>query len=349
MIKNDKNPYTILFGKSPILSISRASQMTDIVESFSCTPPTQQIYMITGVRGCGKTVFMTELSKELGSDKDWIVVDLNSSGDLIHDLAADLASRDSLARLFQKGKINLTVFGLGLEVEGTVPITNIQLAVGEMLENIKKHKKRVLVCIDEVNNSEAMRFFASAFQIYVRKDLPIFLLMTGLYENVNNLQNESNLTFLYRAPKVHLKPLNIGTISESYAKTFDKDQETALEMAKLTMGYSFAFQVLGYFTWKHGGDYKAALSDYRQYLEDYVYEKIWMGLSGVDKKFLNAVAGSKTGKAADIKKRLAIENNQYTPYRDRMIKRGLLNGEEHGVLRFTLPLFDEYVIRNSQE
>lgn len=58
-----------------------------------------------------------------------------------------------------------------------------------------------------------MQAFASAFQIFIRQDLPLYLLMTGLYENINNLQNEDNTTFLYRAPKVELKSLNITTIS----------------------------------------------------------------------------------------------------------------------------------------
>ena len=116
-------------------------------------------------------------------------------------------------------------------------------------------------------------------------------------------------------------------------------------MAKLTKGYSFAFQVLGYFTWRQNGDYTAAYTDYRQYLEDYVYEKMWSELSEGDKKFLYAVAATKSGKASDIKNILSIENNKYTPYRDRLIKRGILDGSEHGILRFTLPLFDEYILR----
>ena len=60
-----QNPYTLVFGKEPLQNISRAAQMTDIIESFTASPALQQIYMITGVRGSGKTVFMTELSKEL--------------------------------------------------------------------------------------------------------------------------------------------------------------------------------------------------------------------------------------------------------------------------------------------
>ncbi len=344
-----KNPYSLLFGKEPKLSISRAAQQQEIIESFNEEQPSQQIYMITGVRGCGKTVFMTEISKKLKELDDWIIVELNSSENLLLDLAASLGSEDYLARIFQQASINLSFFGIGLEVKGSVPITNVQVAISRMLDSIKKHKKKLLVCIDEATNTKYMRSFASAFQIFVRQDLPVFLLMTGLYENINNIQNEKNLTFLYRAPKVELKPLNIKTIANNYAKSFSIDQTDALAMAKLTKGYSFAFQVLGYFTWAKDGKYKEAIEDYRQYLEDYVYEKIWSEMSSGDKKFAYGVAKSESGKAKEIKDILNLKNGEYTPYRDRLIKRGILDGSEHGKVRFILPLFEDYVMYHFEE
>lgn len=345
-LKMSVNPYSLTFGKEPKQAISRAAQMIDILENFREDMPSQQIYMISGVRGCGKTVFMTEVAKNLKEQENFIIVELNSSGDLLSDFAAALASEDYLARIFQQASINLSFFGIGLEVKGSVPITNVQVAISKMLESIKKHKKKVMVCIDEVTATEQMKIFASAFQIFIRQDLPLYLLMTGLYENINSLQNEKNLTFLYRAPKIELKPLNIRTIALNYKKTFKINEDVATKMAKLTKGYSFAFQVLGYFTWSHNGDYELALDEYRQYLEDYVYEKIWYELSGKDKQFLYGVASSRNGKASEIKEILGIANNEYTPYRDRLIKRGILNGNEHGTLMFSLPLFEDYVRSN---
>ena len=66
-----------------------------------------------------------------------------------------------------------------------------------------------------------MKVFANAFQIFVRQDLPVYLIMTGLYENIYELQNQKSLTFLYRAPKIQLQPLNIGTMTENYQKVFE--------------------------------------------------------------------------------------------------------------------------------
>ena len=344
-----KNPYNLVFGKEPLQAISRAAQMSEVLEYFDTEPALQQIYMITGIRGSGKTVFMTEAAKELGQDDDWIVVELNPAGNLLEDLAGSLASENSLARMFQSAKINLSFFGIGLEVTGSVPISNIQVALTKMLESIKKQKKKVLICVDEVNVTGPMKEFAGAFQIFVRQDLPVFLLMTGLYENINNLQNENNLTFLYRAPKIVLRPLNIMTVSENYRRVFDTDPETAMKMAKITKGYPFAFQVLGHFTWKNDGDYNKALPQFKQYLEDYVYEKIWSEMSEGDRKLAYGAARSERGKAKEIKELSGFSDNEYSVYRDRLVKRGILDGSTHGYVEFTLPLFEEFVVYMSEK
>lgn len=344
-----KNPYTLVFGKEPTQLISRAVQSTEIINSFCSENPTQQIYMITGVRGTGKTVFMTDVSKKIQQKKNWIVIELNPERNLLESLAAKLSSEDGLARIFQNARINLSFFGFGLEMNETVPITDIETALMKMLESLKKHNKKILITIDEAVSTPDMRAFASAFQIFVRQDLPVFLLMTGLYENINILQNEKSLTFLYRAPKIELEPLNIGAISRNYKKTFDIDDQTALRMAQMTRGYSFAFQVLGYFTWENSGQVDGIVDDYRQYLEDYVYEKIWSELSRVDRQIVYGIARSENGKINDIRQILQIDTNQFNPYRKRLIKKGILNGCERGYVRFVLPMFEQFVLENYYE
>ena len=47
------------------------------------------------------------------------------------------------------------------------------------------------------------------------------------------------------------------------------------KMADLAKGYPFAFQVLGYLTWNHNGDYLSVMGEYEQYLSEFVYDKIW--------------------------------------------------------------------------
>ena len=73
--------------------------------------PSQQIYMITGVRGSGKTVYMTELSQKIQASGDWITVELNPELDLLEGLAAKLSGETALAQMFKSAKINLSFFG----------------------------------------------------------------------------------------------------------------------------------------------------------------------------------------------------------------------------------------------
>ena len=338
------NPYSLVFGKEPREVIPRIAQTEELIQWFSGDPPSQQICMITGVRGSGKTVQMTIASSFFAAQKDWIVVELNADGNLLEGLVAKLASRNSLARIFHSSKINLSFFGVGLEVQDSVPITDAETALSQMLASLKKRKKKLLITIDEVTNTPQMRTFASAFQILVRQDLPVYLIMTGLFENIYELQNHKSLTFLYRAPKIQLTPLNIGAMTESYQSVLGISYERALSMAKKTRGYSFAFQVLGYLAWNLKNDEARLEAAYKQYLEEYSYEKIWSELSETDKKAAKAIAASPDGKVQGIRENLGMEANQFSPYRDRLIRKGIVSGAGRGFLRFTLPLFENFVL-----
>lgn len=340
------NPYTLTFVKKPTQLIARSSQSQQVTDSFLSKPSTQQIYMITGVRGSGKTVFMTEVARQISQRKDWISVELNPEQDLLTSLAAKLASENELALIFQSAEINLSFFGFGLEVKGAVSITEIETALQKMLLSLKKKGKNLLISIDEATNTQQMRAFAAAFQIFLRQDLPVYLLMTGLYENINSLQNEKSLTFLYRAPKIELDPLNIGTIASDYQTVLKLSYSSSLELAQLTKGYSFAFQVLGYFSWENKDDLQKAQILARQYLEEYAYAKIWAELSRKDKEVLYGIARVQSGSINEIRGLLGLSTNEFNPYRQRLIKRGIISGTERGYVRMLLPFFDQYVLVN---
>ena len=175
--------------------------------------------------------------------------------------------------------------------------------------------KKILITIDEAVCNKNMKVFSSMFQILVRNDLPVFLLMTGLYENIRNLQDEKNLTFLYRSPRISLGPLNLLSIEKKYQSVFNFKNDDARKIALLTNGYAYAFQVLGFLTFKHNNNYKEALDDYRIYLEEYSYNKIWSKLSSGDKKILFGIASSKSKKIKDILVSCNIDNNHFNPYR----------------------------------
>ena len=341
------NPYTLVFGRLPLQLIPRISVVTEIIDMFCDEQPSQQVYLLSGVRGSGKTVLMTEVIKQLRTREEWIVVELNPQRDMLQSLASKLSSEHALARLFQSAKINLSFFGIGLEVTGSVPITDIEVALERMIAVLQKHGKKLLVAIDEAASTQTMREFAATFQILIRSDLPVFLLMTGLYDNIRKLQDVKTLTFLYRAPRIEMKPLNIGTVADNYRKNLDIDSDAALRMAKLTKGYPFAFQVFGYFSWKHGAFDDATLADCKQYLDDYAYEKVWSELSAGDRRVARAIALTPGGRIRDVREVAGMSTNQFNPYRDRLVKKGIVDGSTYGYVSFLLPMFDRYVLEHS--
>ncbi|MBR1629601.1 MAG: ATP-binding protein [Lachnospiraceae bacterium] len=341
-----KNPYSLLFGKEPSESVPRAVQLSKILSEFSDEMPTKQIYVLTGVRGSGKTVFMSEISTRLSETEDWVVINLNPERDLIQSLASKLSSEDKLSKFFQTAKINLSFFGLGIEIGGVEPIRDLEVAIEKMVDSIAKNNNRLLITIDEAISSDYMKIFAHTYQSMLMKGFPVFLLMTGLYENIHKLKNEKSLTFLYRAPRMELKPLNVGSMASNYQKNFKLDLDRARQMAESTRGYSFAFQVLGYFAWENGGYNETCEEEAYQYLEEYVYEKIWDEMSERDKKMAYGIARSKTGRIKEVRELLGIESNQFNPYRKRLINKGVVNGSRHGFVVFSLPFFERYVLEN---
>ena len=306
------NPFTLSFGKKPAQFISRITQTNEIVENFRADVPSNQIYMLTGVRGSGKTVMMTTVSNIIAEDNNWITLELNPARDLLQSLAAKLYGIPELHTLFLKAKFDFSAFGLGVSIENAAPVTDIETAISLMLGVLKEEGKRLLITIDEATNSDNIRVFASSFQIFLRQDYPVFLLMTGLYDNLYDLQNEKSLTFLYRAPKIVLDPLNYTAVKKHYMDIF-------------------------------GLTIEEILPEYDQYLEEYVYSKIWSEMSELDKKIVYEMSVSGETKIKNIREKLGMKSELFSVYRDRLKRKGVVNTQEYGHLSLALPRFDDFV------
>ena len=338
------NPFSLSFGKSPNKLISRYDYANQIISTFNSDNPVSNAYLIEGVRGCGKTVLMTLIEKELAQEKNWIIIDLNSTQDLLSDFAIRLVdSCKKLTDIFKKG-FNLSVAGFGIGINGEEQKRNSVSIICELLEKLNKKNKKVLITIDEVMNGDNMRHFASEFQILLRKDFQIFLLMTGLYENIYAIQNDPALTFLLRTPKIKLEPLSLAQITKVYKNVFNTDDETSKKLAQITKGYAFAFQALGllYFDYKDSLPLDKILLKFDDLLDDFVYRKIWEGLSNQDKNVLLAITDSKI-QVGDVCKKLNMTSATFSKYRERLLNRGIIHSPQHGYVEIILPRFNEVI------
>ena len=79
---------------------------------------------------------LTDIAKYFRKEKDWIVVDLSPERDLLQMRAANLSNQPDLLAMFREAKINQSFLGLGLEMDGVPPVTDVSVAVTRMLERI---------------------------------------------------------------------------------------------------------------------------------------------------------------------------------------------------------------------
>lgn len=138
------------------------------------------------------------------------VIDLLNNETLIDDLKQQLAQ--VAANPVKKGLAKLSsLSAAGITLEFQAPGASDQVVIRQLLEKIKQRGKYVVVVIDEVDNSTVIREFAQLFRAMKRLDLSLFALMTGLPDLVLDVQT----TFLLRADKVALSPLNLVAMTRT--------------------------------------------------------------------------------------------------------------------------------------
>ncbi len=329
------NPFTLTFGKEPTILISREQLTAEVMEGFLQEHPDNRVLMLTGVRGSGKTVTMTSISNEFRKMDGWIVIDLNPERDMLQMLAAELGNLPGHSFL-----------GFRPNKDGQSANTDVSVALDRMLAALAVHQKKVLITIDEATSTERMRVFAAQFQTYLQKNYDVFLLMAGLVENTSELQNEKSPEFLYRALKIEMKPLSTAMIAQKYGEVFHLSNKEVTAMAKATSGYAYAFQLLGYLCFKRKRPYWDVLSEYDANLEQYVYEKIWSGLSEQDQNVLDAMTSITDTKVEKIRDKAGMSSAAFSVYRSRLIKKGLIRPTKYGHLELVLPRFREFVRRS---
>jgi hypothetical protein len=337
------NPFSLTFGRKPNQYISRYDNTLEIIDSFTAENAICQAYLISGIRGSGKTVLMTSVAKELASTGEWYVCDLNSTQDLLEDLSYRLADACGRKEELSEAGVNVSVAGFGLGITGKREEKDAVGKIEVLLEFAKNKGKKVLITIDEVMNNTSMAVFASQFQIFVRKDYPVYLIMTGLYENIYAIQNNPRLTFLLRSPKIFMEPLSLLRISEHYRQVFEIDKKEANQLAAYTKGYAFAFQALGFLYWEYRGERgeQEIVMELEHLLDEFAYRKIWENLSGQDKSIVLFMADRGKCQVKDLREGLNMTSGTFSKYRERLLYKGLIRSTERGTVELALPRFGD--------
>ena len=331
-----KNPYTISFGKIPTKYLSRNFIIDSIAEEFGSDEPDEQIFKLTGIRGTGKTVTLTDIERKFREDDDWVVIGIRSDSDIISEIVANLYSAVPFLTKFVDANLNLAAFGIGLSID---------YALKALLQELKKKKKRLLITIDEARKTKGIVDFIQEFQILIRENLPIFAVVAGLYEDIESLENADGLTFFLRATKYEMTPLNMTYIRDDYQSTFNVLYEEAEKMAFMTKGYAYAYQTLGKYMWdcKEKTMTSEVLRAFDDVLSEKVYKKIWSELTPKDKWFLSFIIKKETMSATGLLSLTKKNHSEWSIPRARLAEKGIIDIETRGEIKIKLPRFREFV------
>lgn len=330
----------------------------EIIKNFTDEDSSKYVYKITGPRGAGKSVEYGKIIRTLKAENNWLVYPLSASGEAVSTLISKISMES-----FIDSKSTTTALSSTTSVEGNALVLtggesiNVsktttdnehfyseEATLTKMIEQANKKKYKVLIGVDDISKTKDMVNLLSMFGSMLLEGLQIYLVVTGLSENIEAFSSEKNLTFFKRADEREIKALNRFDITYMYEKLLGVDSEEAKKIGSMTGGYAYAYQVLGslYYTKKSNESLEDLIPAFERILFKDSYDLIWKTLTNGEKELVRCICTTKDGRAESIK---ALMNNPstYPVYRDRLINKHLADGDTRGYLKIRLPRFDRYV------
>ncbi|MDY2787901.1 MAG: ATP-binding protein [Atopobium sp.] len=361
------NPFKPTAGKRPPVLIGRDAMIEDFEEGLdNGAGAPGRLMLLTGNRGCGKTVLLREL-QHIALERGWKVISDTASPGLCNRLAEALRSSKPRVTAMEIGPS----FGR-LSVEAA-------RAKGETLRELVNNRlasmasgKGLLITIDEAQASsiEELATLAVLYQQILGdqeatglpddKQRGLALVFAALPSMVDDLLEENSITFLRRAQQRTLGMVPQPEVRDAYRQTIKASgleiaYEVAEYAAQKSMGHPYMVQLVGYYMWRAAARRKASaitLSDVELGYKDAVSEffeavdaPLYYSLRSPQRLFIEAMAhdGQKPSQMADIIKRCKHTQSWASKYRASLIRERVIEPAGYGLVRFAVPLLGEYI------
>lgn len=267
------------------------------------------------------------------------------------------------------GALKLTVgdISIGLDIDPEkgsadsgdleIDLPNLFVAIGEAAED---RNRAVAIFIDEIQyfSHKELGALIMAMHKIQQRQLPLVLLGAGL----PILPGMAGASKSY-AERLFSFPI-IGALSqENTAKALQEPAQAAGvafevaaldEVFQLTKGYPYFLQEWGYVAWNLATTSPISLQVVRDAkstviprLDENFFRVRYDRLTPSEKNFLRAIAelGPGAHRTGDIAEILKVKVTSLGPVRAKLINKGMIFSPAHGDLDFTVPLFDDFMIR----
>ena len=379
------NPYSPGAGTIPQILAGRDALMEKIeIELARCRNGYAfRGQILVGLRGVGKTVLLNRLAN--GAEAEGlksILVETPERRSLPSMLIAPLRGvliSSQWARLGKRAlgllggfikamkvKYDDIEFGLDIGNESGADtgdldndLTAIFIELGSLA---RKQKTAVVLFIDEIQYIEEEQFASLIVALHrcTQKQLPVILIGAGLPQIVGRAgQAKSYAERFFEYPVVG--PLEREAAIEALVQPAEKqgvafDGDALDEIFKKTEGYPYFVQEWGKHCWNVAQKPKVLLDDVKvatelalNELDNSFFRVRFDRCTPLEKMYLRAMAQLDAGcrKSGNIAQAMGRSSQQLAPVRANLIGKGMIYSPSHGDNLFTVPMFDEFMLRNN--
>lgn len=267
------------------------------------------------------------------------------------------------------GTLQVTVdgvtFGLGVEPElGVADSGDLESDLPRLMEVVGEAaaaaKQPILLVIDEIQYLKPLEFSALIMGLHRvnQAQLPVRLIAAGLPQTLAIAGNsKSYAERLFRYPE-------IGALDAEAARQAIEVPAARLGVAFLpdalnallerTQRYPYFLQQWAHEAWNAAAcspvtlaDVETATGEALRELDISFFKVRFDRCTPVERRYMRALAGLGAGvhRSGDVAAALGVKVTSSAPARDALIRKGMIYSPAHGDIAFTVPLFDEFLLR----
>lgn len=340
--------------------------------------------LLTGLRGVGKTALLQEIGRtatHMGYHVAAFEVreGYSLASALVPQLRTILYALDTAAGVGEKvrrslmvlrnfiSSIKLTAGEFSMDIEplrGVADSGELSTDMPQLFlaaaEAAREKQSGILLLVDEMQLLEKKEFNALilAMHIMQQEQVPLVLIGAGL-PTLPRLAGEakSYAERLFDYPVIDR--LDFKSSCQAIQQPAQREDaiftpEALQAIFDRTQGYPYFLQVWAYHVWNQAeaspiseADVHAAAAHVQMRLDDGFFRVRYDRLTEAEKRFTRAMAelNQQECSVAEVARILQRKASGLGTTRDRLIRKGMIYTPRHGVVAFTVPLFDDFLRR----
>ncbi len=349
----------------------------------------ERSYILYGLRGVGKTVLLGEIQKNAEAEGLFTVkIEAPEGKSLPAILAPALratiikmskiesaknGAKRALQALAGFVKLKASYGDIEVAVEfdpetGLADSGDLDNDLSELLvtvgEAAAERNTAVVIFIDEIQYlpEEQLASLIMSLHRCAQLSLPVTMVAAGLPQLLGQMgRAKSYAERLFRFEPVD--KLEEDSIIQAVRNPVEREHASITdnaiaEIAKATHGYPYFIQEWGKHSWDtaadspiDAADVEAATAVALAELDASFFRVRFDRLTPKEKEYMHAMAAMGPGphRSGDIAEAMGKRVNQLAPVRNSLIKKGMLFSPSHGDTAFTVPLFDQFMMRTMQQ